>query len=261
MNKDIIKKLALNSNNIPGIFNYCDRWCERCSFTSRCLNYKINDHDIEYPINQALNNKKFEDKLSKIFQVTIEMLKDLAKELGIDLNGINDNNKVSNLKNIENAIDKNPIISQAFDYIEIVNKWFKNSEQLFEQKQKELILEVEIDLPNSHPYDDVLTITDAVEVIRWYQNQIYVKLKRAFYSSIWAEDVNFDNIPKDSDGSAKVALIGIDRSIAAWGKLQNIFFENEDEILGILVHLFKLRNNVETKFPNARYFKRIGFYD
>src|SRR5687768_2257063 len=21
---------------IPGIYNYCDRWCERCGFTSRC---------------------------------------------------------------------------------------------------------------------------------------------------------------------------------------------------------------------------------
>ena len=118
---------------------------------------------------------------------------------------------------------------------------------------------MKIDLPDSHPYDDLLTITDAVEVIKWYQNQIYVKLERAFYSSFGDEDVNFDNFPKDSDGSAKVALIGIDRSIAAWGKLQNLFFEKEDEILRILIYLLKLRNNVETKFPNARNFKRVGF--
>ena len=25
---------------IAGIFNYCDRWCERCSFTSRCSIYE-----------------------------------------------------------------------------------------------------------------------------------------------------------------------------------------------------------------------------
>lgn len=166
---------------------------------------------------------------------------------------------MSNLKNIENSIDKNPVISEAFNYIKIVNKWFKNSEQIFEQKQKELILEVEIDLPNSSPYDDVLTIKDAVEVIRWYQNQIYVKLKKAFYSSAWDEDINLNDFPKNSDGSAKVALIGIDRSIAAWRKLQDLFFEKEDEILRILIYLLKLRNNVETKFPNARNFKRVGF--
>ena len=25
---------------ISGIYNYCDRWCERRHFTSRCLNYE-----------------------------------------------------------------------------------------------------------------------------------------------------------------------------------------------------------------------------
>ncbi|MCB0550950.1 MAG: hypothetical protein KDD19_25495 [Phaeodactylibacter sp.] len=29
----------MQQSNIPGIYNYCDRWCERCSFTSRCLLY------------------------------------------------------------------------------------------------------------------------------------------------------------------------------------------------------------------------------
>ncbi len=26
---------------VEGIYNYCDRWCERCTYTSRCLNYAI----------------------------------------------------------------------------------------------------------------------------------------------------------------------------------------------------------------------------
>ena len=26
---------------IPGVFNYCDRWCERCPFSSRCRVYAI----------------------------------------------------------------------------------------------------------------------------------------------------------------------------------------------------------------------------
>lgn len=27
---------------IPGIYNYCDRWCERCPLSNRCLTYAIN---------------------------------------------------------------------------------------------------------------------------------------------------------------------------------------------------------------------------
>src|SRR5262245_58416083 len=31
--------LAKDPNFISGIYNYCDRWCERCAFTSRCFLY------------------------------------------------------------------------------------------------------------------------------------------------------------------------------------------------------------------------------
>jgi hypothetical protein len=32
-----LKQLAANPRHIPGVYNYCDRWCERCPLTSRCL--------------------------------------------------------------------------------------------------------------------------------------------------------------------------------------------------------------------------------
>ena len=28
---------------IPGIYNYCDYWCERCAFTRRCRNYQMGE--------------------------------------------------------------------------------------------------------------------------------------------------------------------------------------------------------------------------
>ena len=28
--------MEVRDGSIVGIFNYCDRWCERCAFTSRC---------------------------------------------------------------------------------------------------------------------------------------------------------------------------------------------------------------------------------
>ena len=31
------KQLSVNEETtVPGIYNYCDRWCERCRFQSRC---------------------------------------------------------------------------------------------------------------------------------------------------------------------------------------------------------------------------------
>jgi len=66
-------------------------------------------------------------------------------------------------------------------------------------------------------------------------------------------------LPGNFDGSAKVALIGIDRSIGAWEKLQGHFKEKKDNILHILLHLDRLRCKTEQEFPNARSFKRPGF--
>jgi hypothetical protein len=68
-----------------------------------------------------------------------------------------------------------------------------------------------------------------------------------------------DGLLRDSDGSAKVALIAIDRSIAAWGAMRNHFPEQEDTILDLLVHLDRLRRKIEKTFPDARAFVRPGF--
>jgi hypothetical protein len=68
-----------------------------------------------------------------------------------------------------------------------------------------------------------------------------------------------EGFPRDSDGSEKVALIAMDRSLAAWGELYHHFPESQDEILDLLVHLDRLRRRTEQEFPAAREFVRPGF--
>jgi len=110
------------------------------------------------------------------------------------------------------------------------------------------------------PDEDTVTLIDSVEVIRWHQHQMYVKLRRALDSARdEATDRDLDDYPKDSAGSAKVALIGMDRSISAWGKLIKYFPDAEDDILGIIAHLDRLRRRTEAEFADARAFVRPGF--
>jgi len=45
MDKDRMDDLARDPRFIPGIYNYCDRWCERCAFTSRCMNYAMGEEE------------------------------------------------------------------------------------------------------------------------------------------------------------------------------------------------------------------------
>lgn len=43
MDKEELIKRVEDPKYIPGIYNYCDRWCERCQFTSRCLSHSIGE--------------------------------------------------------------------------------------------------------------------------------------------------------------------------------------------------------------------------
>jgi hypothetical protein len=255
-----IFKLAGDPRFIPGIYNYCDRWCERCSFTSRCLTYAIDAEDSNDPSTRDLNNKIFWEKLHAIFRKTAEMLNELAEQIGIDLTSLGKESLSESVSYQIDEADNHELIRASRQYIQMVDKWFELEYSLFEQKEDEFNSLLKIGMDETEIHGEADSIRDAVEVIRWYQHQIYLKLKRALTrdDSIneELEDLIFE---RDSTGSAKVALIGIDRSIGAWGKLHEHFPERTDSILDILVHVDRLRRRVEQLFPQARHFKRPGF--
>lgn len=106
-----------------------------------------------------------------------------------------------------------------------------------------------------------LQLQDARDVIYWYQYQIAVKTMRALSSrdDELADRYGFEPEQRDSDGSAKVALIGIDRSISAWRIMQLCVPERAELVVPLILQLEKLRARTEKKFPNARNFIRPGF--
>src|SRR5437660_6093958 len=86
MKRKSLRQLANDPRFIPGVYNYCDRWCERCPLSNRCLNYAMEKaEDDSDPAARDLSNRKFWDKLQRTFQSTIEMLREEAKARGIDL--------------------------------------------------------------------------------------------------------------------------------------------------------------------------------
>ncbi|HLF19267.1 MAG TPA: hypothetical protein VI704_00605 [Bacteroidota bacterium] len=259
MDKKKLLKMAKNPNFISGIYNYCDRWCERCAFTRRCLVFaQEQGYDEE---SRDINNKKFWDRMHDSFKLTMELLDDFAKENRIDLNDLD----VEEEKERHRARDKksreSPIARAAKKYSTMVKNWFDHNDRLF--KEKGIELTKDFDLGIEEPEFAAAEIIDTVEVIRWYQDQIWVKLMRALSGEErdkeFDEDLEMKEFPKDSDGSAKAALVGIDRSIGAWGRLTEQFTNEADEITAILVHLTRLRANIEQRFPGARLFVRPGF--
>ena len=88
MDKEDLKRLAENPEFIQSIYNYCDRWCERCPFTSRCLNFAMDSEEFGDQEAHDINNEAFWQRLTETFQMTLELLHEAAEEEGIDLESI-----------------------------------------------------------------------------------------------------------------------------------------------------------------------------
>lgn len=247
--KDLMD-LADDPNLISGIYNYCDRWCERCPFSARCLLYATEKADEDDdPAGRDINNEAFWRKLASIFAETRDMISVWAEENGVDLSPSALAEAEAHNEQKHELTRNHPLAKAGEEYAFAVNEWFKSA---FEP--------VEIFSgtagSNENAQDDDLN--DYLDVIRWYQFQIAVKLMRAISSRL-EDDEDGDEQGQDSDGSAKVALIAIDRSISAWKVIGELREENATSIRQFLLDLERLRLHAEREFPGARDFIRPGF--
>ncbi len=256
MNKDDLKRLAAERRFIPGIYNYCDRWCERCPFTSRCMNFAMTDEQFDDPADRDLMNETFWHKLTDLLQNTRELLEETAGQLGIDLDTLDVEEVTEEERVREKMVRNHACCRAAKSYSEMAEDWLDSLENT---ELTDLDFQESTNSPDLNGLETATDLDDAFEVIRWYQHLIYVKLMRAVHGRLEDTPEDLDEFPNDSDGSAKVALIALDRSMAAWGEVRNHFLLREESILTILVHLDRLRRRVESIFPNARSFIRPGF--
>ncbi|NPA38047.1 MAG: hypothetical protein GXO47_14485 [Chlorobi bacterium] len=260
MDKDRLKEIVNNPDFIPGIYNFCDRWCERCTMTSRCATYAIDKERFPDEESMDMSNEKFWDKLSEMFKITIEMIMEDAEKRGIDLSGIDDT-AIKEREDLRKSAEETELVKLSKKYSDEVEDWFKNNQDIFMDKENTLQQQIGLAVPGINAESDAADINDVVDVIRWYQYQIYVKLMRAVTGKLEGMQDEIDDMAQDYNGSAKVVLLGTDRSISAWGRMLQHFPREENNILDILVLLEKIRKQTEAFFPDARSFKRPGFDD
>lgn len=252
MRRRTLTELASNPDLISGIYNYCDRWCERCPLTSRCLVFATEQVDQnDSAESHDLRNEAFWHKLSSILIETQEMISEWAGEAGLDLSHVPAED-VKTRKHRRTLVDSHPLTRVGKKYANTASDWFRELDQTIEFSD---VRASDADREQSDQLED------AREVIQWYQYQIAVKIMRALScrSDGWEDDPSLSDFPKDSDGSAKVALIGIDRSIASWRWMQLSLPERAGSIVPLILQLERLRKSVEKSFPEAREFVRPGF--
>ena len=227
--KNSLIELAIKDQFIPGICNFCNRWCERCSKTHKCLSFAYSQEilgiDIELD-NKDSVNKKFWNKLT---QQNIIKTSDLEKE----------EFSVSDLDEFAN------------DYGKEVNNWINTNKALFKEKV------------NQQSSSDIqeISFSEAQEIISWYSEFIGSKISRS--KKELNERNNTDTSDKsnpyrDNIGSAKIAIIACQHSKAAL----SILFRNlpiyESEIKDFITKLSIMEDEILELFPKAMNFKRPG---
>lgn len=254
MEKKRLLKKAGDPELISSIYNYCNRWCERCQFTSRCLQFHMQEEGAgnSESLSTDEENAQFWEQVMASLTMAMELIRDFAEREGIDLNALDLEACAAENEERREAVRAHPCSQLSQAYSRKVTRWFEDNADRWRAKESELQALALISVPGLDPGREAFEIGDAGEVVRWHQDFIHVKLARALVG-IRRE------IPEDANGSAKAAMVAIDHSMSAWANLLEHFPTEHNSILDILKNLLQIKKGIESIFPNAHKFVRPGF--
>jgi hypothetical protein len=232
----------VTTDRIDFISEYCDRWCERCAFTSRCAAFATEIAygmcgDLEDAIELAVGRPADEqpepadvpDWVAELESVELEDEEEIAESSGRE-------------RARQRRVDSHPLMTLACAVSLVANRWL--------DARRDAV---------AAGADAVLN--EALAIAAHDAMFMTPKLGRALSGrdrhAEAAGEAEDDPIQNDWNGSAKIALISIDRSEPAWRVIAQA---TGDEVpAAIADQLRDLRREVERAFPDAWSFVRPGF--
>jgi hypothetical protein len=241
----LLKEIASDPKIISGIHNYCDRWCERCTHSAFCTVYLMEQEFENDRENSDDENKEFWNDIHVMFEVAASMLQEMMEEMGIDPNNLPNDEQTEEMPDPK----EEEAVKISREYSLKAHEWMKHHYSIIEEKHVQLA-DINEEQANQ--------LVDVVEVLQHYVLLASAKTYRC-HIQLQFDDEDDEYELNDALGSAKIAVIVIERSIAAWMKLMEISPEFEDDILGYLKDLSKVKRLILNRFPKAMEFKRPGF--
>jgi hypothetical protein len=230
-----------NPQFIPGVFNYCQRQCERCPFTERRRLYADERLDVDqHPDDDWIT------RMHRSFQRTMDMLKAWCEREGVDFEALQKSARSeaepAESRLIEEA-RQDPLLKLAEQY---THASFTLTKRLYQSAQE-----------NSWPQD----AREALDTIAWFAMRVSSKIHRALTGIIRRlEEDGDDPLQTDWNGSAKVARLDIAESRAAWETLLKAGRATSDSPMRQLIELLdRIDSGVAERFPHAMEFVRPGF--
>jgi hypothetical protein len=232
---------AMATDRIDFISAYCDSWCERCAFTERCSAYACRIaiamcDDAEAGLELAVGVPQ--PVTGQRPATAGELL--LADEVNVEPS----QEELAEFERNETArderLDAHPLTTKATAYMLQSTAWLKAHRE-------------------SLASGDAV-VREALEIVGWDAYLIGAKVHRALDGrdrAVHDGEEEDDPVQNDANGSAKVALISIRRSEAAWALIAQAVDDPAAATLG--GDLSELGRLVEEQFPRAMSFVRPGF--
>lgn len=172
------------------------------------------------------------------------MLIEKAEEMGIDLEeAMNDPAVDESLRRAKETVE-------AEEAVELSKQYTLETRHILERPENWA----------GDPDDDPM-IVEMLEILRYYLFSIAVNVHSSFHAVLdvdgYEDPEQLSDTQSYANGTAKITLILIERSILAWSYLMNA--SNAHTIRPIIERLETVKLLVEKKFPNAREFVRPGF--
>lgn len=222
---------------ILGIFNYCDRWCERCTLSGRCSVFAEEQRLMFGPRPGAEAGAGGEFPATPVQSVPPRSLGAAAAAFDVDqpdaFGDLQLDEDAARLVEPALTAEEAEVLRQVGDLGRRLLTWL---------------------VPESRAGEPA--VVDAAQVVLHFGFFIGPKVYRALCGRAAIAE---DGPRSDALGSAKAAILALDRIGEAWLRLAELGAISLIEAAPVLTELQQLTAALDRLFPRARSFVRPGF--
>jgi hypothetical protein len=212
---------------IRGVYKYCDDWCEYCPVTARCLSFRVRQERMA---------RRGSDGIHDVWDM-VAFTRELAAAAG------------------ESTTDLDAVLAgdPRGEYQPApADEWLLHAAHQYAGAAGHFLRQAGWVLPAS---GRPAAPPSPVDVVAWYHLLLAARAGRALISMARAER-GCDGALEDAQGCAKIALISIDRSVAALRALSA--GGRSGTVRRLASMLEQLAVGLEARVPGARSFVRVG---
>lgn len=262
---------------IPGVFNYCDRRCERCRFVRQCRVGALDVDDVG-EAEDAVADERPEDlkeRLRKLMGMpsSTEREQDGSDDDDDDDAGDHIDFDPADLEpteedrrreeEIHRQVNEHPLTNMGLTYMDLVDEWLEPREAALTARGVMLYRQHELSMALNLRTPENQLLGAALDEVLWFKLMVHVKCQRALRGKLeddgrW-KDLGLDPLQSDWNGTAKLCKEIVGRSASAWESVLELMPGEADALVPVQELLRRLTMELDREFSDSEQFIRPGF--